>query len=71
MPPASSGFRMFVVSLIVSLLLIGGPFDSKVGLLIANAGFKSNMVRGLIATMLAPIGPVVAFIVRERESERE
>lgn len=29
----------------------------KVGLLIANAGFKSNMFLGLIATILAPIVP--------------
>lgn len=36
---------------------LDGVLEWKVGLLIANAGFKSNMVLGLIATILAPIVP--------------
>ena len=40
-----------------SLDVMGGPRDSKVGFPIAKAGFKSSIVRGLIATILAPIGP--------------
>lgn len=36
---------------------MGGPRDSNVGLPMAKAGFKSSMVRGLMATILAPIGP--------------
>lgn len=35
----------------------GGPLASKSGLPRTRPGFKSSIVLGLIATMLAPIGP--------------
>lgn len=38
-------------------VVIGGPFDSRVGFPSTRPGFRSNIVRGLIATILAPIGP--------------
>ena len=42
---------------LLPLLVMGGPLDSKLGFTIASAGFRSMIVRGLMATMLAPIGP--------------
>lgn len=45
---------------------MGGPRDSNVGLPIAKAGFKSSIVRGLMATILAPMGPKEIFEKRTK-----
>lgn len=46
---------------------MGGPRDSNVGLPIAKAGFKSSIVRGLMATILAPMGPKEIFKKKEQK----
>lgn len=51
----------FVVMVVATASFSGivtcGPFESNIGLPRTRPGFMSNIVLGLMATILAPIGP--------------